>query len=345
MLAVDAIGLGRKVMESCPEREVTVETEVEGKQIDFDLSLPVMKLAFGSGLSIDANVPSQHDLKTWLNRDDRYTMLKGDDKRRKQIDAFVTKTVEERQLWVRDGLLAAGLLEPAYTVLGHGGIAKSSKENFAEHLAKSHSLFVFDTNVFMRHIFSNYLKLRLTTMGTTNTATVPAAIWELEDIANRDDPEQARLARSAFRDVVSMQSSTKYQVIESQSIEMPSDRLIRQQVRGFKWSGTEWKEPGEVVTFGTEAKVFVTFDRVSALAAQAEGMACTSLDVPVGGPTWSVKPVRSQKMEEMIGAFLSELAIARGVITIKNEDVTMRVSGDWAGKSSLEWIEGKVRLE
>lgn len=345
MQIVDATELGRTVIGKYKEAKVNVK--VEAKDLDFDLFLPVLQAEIDSSSSeirLSTNDSSEAQLKASLNEDAQYASLGKEDKRCKQTDAFVAKLVEERQRWIGDSLLAAGLSEPNYTMLGMHGSAATAGETYAEHLAKLHQLMVFDTNVFMRHLFSNYLRLRLSTSSNVNAATVPGVVWELEDIANRtDNREQARIARSAFRDVAKLQSFTKCQVISARELDIPSDRLIRQQVRDFHWGGVQWTENGK--TYGTETKIFVTFDRVSALAAQAEGMVCTSLDSPVGGPTWHVKPIGSESLEETVGSFCVELAITAGVVKVGKDDDTVRISGDWAGKSNMQWINGKVRLE
>lgn len=347
MPIIDSSELGNKLVAKYANGEMSLNVRIEGKDVDMDLFLPIARTTLDQQffqMQIAINDSSESDLKSALNQKAEYTGLHAGDRKRKEIDAYLLKVVEERQRWIRDCLLGAGLLDPSYTMLGRRGYAATAPETYAEHVAKRHELMVFDTNIFMRHLISNYLALRPSNLGILNTATAPAVIWELEDIANRDDREQSRLARSAFRDVARMQSSTKFQPIEARTVEPTSDRLIRQQVRDFKWVGTRWKgEDGK--EYLNESKLFVTFDRVSSLAAQGEGMLCTSLDVPVEASNWSVKPVPSQTFSDMVGSFFVEIAICRGNVSIGDDSKTLRVSGDWAGKSNKEWIEGKVRID
>jgi hypothetical protein len=343
----DASKLGKTIIERYSKKEMVVNARIEANDVDFDLFLPLGKATIDSSsstlhFSIDGS--SDSELKTLLDGESTYRNLPKDDKKRKQIEAFCTKLVDQRQGWIRDCLLAAGLLEPSYSMLGARGFISTPKGTYAKSLEDAHHLMVFDTNIFMRHLISNYLRLRVSTIDSLHTATPPAVVWELEDIANRADDDQARIARSSFRDIARMQSSTKYLVIMTRELDSASDRLIRKQVRDFNWDGDMWKtEKGE--TFGTKTKIFVTFDRVSALAAHAEGMVCASLDVPTTNTAWNLKPIGSQPMEEMVGSIFFEAAILREVITLGDKEDTMRISGDWPGKSNTEWIEGKVRLD
>jgi len=346
----DPSNLGQKILELYSESRAIIEAKTEGKDVEKTVFIPIAHASFGSELKLESTETTDDEIRKQLESGSpQYSQLEPDDKERKQIDAFATKVVERRRHWLRDALLASGLIDPSYSILGRIGIAFPGKVTLAKDFQPKHYLYVFDTNVFARHLISNYLRLRLSqsTMKDILVATPPAVIWELEEIANRRvDEEETRIARSAFRDVAYMESSMKVQLIPAKGADTEtvlSDRLIRRQVREFKWNPLAVLKTEEV---STEAKVFVTFDRVSALAAQAEGLVCCSLDVPVEQGSWTLNPVDAQSREDALGSFFAELSVLRGTIRVRSgAKPEFYVLGDWPGKANHEWIKGQIRHE
>jgi hypothetical protein len=335
------------VLERCSKSPLNIEAMVEGKDVAILLFVPVGRLCFDSRAEVECSSISEDEIRRELARNAEYSKLQSGDKQRKQIDAFVAKSVEQRKRWIRDALLGSGAIDPTYSILGVHGLTSIGKQTLAEHLKPKHYLHVFDTNILMRHLISNYFRLRVepSVLKDVLAAIPPAVLWELEDVSNREESsEEERAARSAFRDVAYVQSSMKRQAIPARlSEDKPSDRLIRLQIRQFNWQPLGVLKPEEVKT---EAKIFMTFDRVSALAAQAEGLACCSLDVPLEQQRWTVAPIGSQSFEEMVGTFLAELSVLRGTVKVScAAGGQFFLLGDWPGKTGHEWVKGHVRYE
>jgi hypothetical protein len=326
---------------------MNIEAIIEGKDIAKTLFVPVGRLFFGPKAEVECSEDSEEEIRRELARNAAYSQLKSEDKQLKQINAFVASSVEQRKRWIRDALLGAGVIDLTYSVLGVQGIASLGKESLAQHLQPKHYLHVFDTNILMRHLISNYFRLRVqpSVLKDVLAAIPPAVIWELEDASNRDETsEDGRTARSAFRDVAYVQSSMRRQTISAKiSEDKPSDRLIRLQIRQFNWDPLTVLKPEEVKT---ESKIFMTFDRVSALAAQAEGLACCSLDVPLEQQRWRFAPIGIQSLEEMLGTFLAELSVLRRSLKVGCQaGGQFFVLGDWSGKTSGDWVKGNIRCE
>lgn len=347
MPIMDPESLGRIVLERCPKGRMNIEAMVEGKDVTILLFVPIGRLFFGSKAEVECSADSEDEIRQQFARNTEYSELKSEDKQRKQIDAFATRSVEQRKSWIRDALLGAGVIDLTYSVLGVQGLASLGKQTLAEYLQPKYYLHFFDTNILMRHVISNYFRLRIQPLVLKDVlaAVPPAVIWELEDASNRDEAsEEGRTARSAFRDVAYIQSSMRRQVVPVKiSEDKPSDRLIRLQIRQFNWIPLAVLKTEEVKT---EAKIFMTFDRVSALAAQAEGLACCSLDVPLEQQGWAFAPIGVQSLEEMLGTFLAELSVLRRCLKVSCAvGGQFFVLGDWPGKTSHDWVKGNVRCE
>ncbi len=349
-----AISLGQTMLSLYRERRITVYFRVEGKDVESYLYVPICSLSFGEDLK--ANAIPEISIRKSVRDQPEYEKLLEDSKSqddskvapatlKKLIDAYAAQAAISSERWLRDCLFAAGILEPTYSLLGYMGLSKTGQVTFAEHLEALSYLLVFDTNIFIKNVFSNYLRLRKSDTSKTLTSTVPAVIWELETKANnKSKPQESRLAKGAFRDVALMQSSTKYIRFQGQDSEAePSDRLIRQQVRKFHFEEFVQTLPHMRVI---DKKLFVTFDRTNALAAHAEGILCCSLDVPLEQSSWPLQPVGNQTRDELVGCLLMQLAILGGTTKITcNGMKDSFIMGDWAGKSSNDWISGFVRLE
>jgi hypothetical protein len=334
-----AASLGERILALYRKRKITINFKVEGKDVDSFIYVPICSLSLVDELHV-SSMPGK-SIKESVGKQHEYEELSKDTSEKgktvlKQVNAFVTEATSSSDRWLRDCTFAAGLLEPTYSILGYKGLSKIGEETLAEHLQSLHDyLLAFDTNVFISNLFSNYLRLRNSDMSKTSTATMPAVVWELERKANdKTKPRESRLAKNAFRDVASMQAATKHmKCLPKETEAEPSDRLIRRQIRNLL------DENGKPVIY---PRIFVSFDRINALAAHAEGILCCSVDVP----EQPLKLVGSEKLNETVGSLLLELAIFGGIMKITCDRMTdYYVTGDWAGKTSREWLSGLVRLD
>jgi hypothetical protein len=334
-----AAPLGERILTLYKKRKITVNFKVEGKDVDSFIYVPICSLSLVEELPV-STMP-ERAIRESVEKQDGYKELSKDAGEKgntalKQVNAFVAEAISSSGRWLRDCAVAAGLLEPTYSVLGYKGQSKIGEQTLAAHLRSLNDyLLAFDTNVFIRNLFSNYLRLRYSDMSKTSTVTIPAVVWELERKANdKTKPRESRLAKNAFRDVASMQAATKHMKYLPKETEMePSDRLIRRQVRNLV------DENGRPVIY---PRIFVTFDRINALAAHAEGILCCSVDVP----EQPLKLVRLEELNEAVGGLLLELAIFGGITKITCDGMSdYYVTGDWAGKTSHEWLSGFVHLD
>jgi hypothetical protein len=331
-----------RFLELYKRRRVSIEIRVEGKDIETNIFVPFCSIYYDDNeLNIATNQSPGIVLTDLVKMED--PELESYPEQTKQAKAFIEKVVQMREKWVRDCVFASGLIEPTYSLLGFEGRSANSQKSFASLISPESYLHFFDTNIFMKHFVSNYLGPRRQDMDKMVAATAPAVVWELEALSSRDtrdqDMQQSRIAKSAFRDLSFIQGSAKYIGILPESEDEksdPSDRMIRSQIRRFVWYGTN-DEPAKAT-----AKLFVTFDRISSLAAHAEGLLCASLDVPIEKSSWDVMSI-THSPEDMTGSLLREFAIMCGKMKLGCEGVTdLYIMGDWPGKSSHEWIKGLI---
>jgi hypothetical protein len=342
---VDLASLGRRFLDLYTQRRVSIEINVEGKDIETNIFVPLCNINYNDAeLNITTDQSPTVVLTDLLKVQD--PELDSYPDQTKEAARFVEKVADEREKWVRDCVFASGLIEPTYSLLGFKGMSANPRKPLASFLTPESYLHFFDTNVFMKHLLSNYFTLRRTELDKIVAATVPAVIWELEALSSRDskDPRESRIAKSAFRDISIIQGSTGYFDLlpetEDDAAE-PSDRLIRRQIRRLNWTGIHDTDLPRA-----HEKLFVTFDRISSLAAHAESLLCIALDLPIEKESWDVVALDSQRDENMLGSVLREFSIMFGMMRLRCEGLTdLYISGDWAGKTSHEWIEGLTRLE
>jgi hypothetical protein len=332
--------LGEKVLDLYKRKKITVSFLVEGKDVESFMYVPICTLSVGEELEVKS-IPEK-DIRQAIEKEREYNELRKDTSDRgraalKQVNSFVAEAALSSDRWLRDCAFAAGLIEPEYSILGPKGLFRAGEGTLAEHLQSlRNELLAFDTNIFVSNLFSNYLRLRACDMSNTATVTIPAVIWELERKANDEKakPRDSRLVKNAFRDVATMLAVTKHFDYRPRETEAnPSDRLIRQQIRNLL------DEHGKPMIY---RRILVTSDRINALAAQAEGIWCCSVDVPE--KPWKLQG--SKTPNETVGGLLFELAIFSGIAKITCDGMSdYYVMGNWAGKASHEWLSGLVRFD
>jgi hypothetical protein len=336
------MSLGRSFLGLYKRRRVGIEVNVEAEDIGPYVFVPLCSIYYDDAeLEIVTDQSPTSALTDTLEKMSselvKSVEQKNDQKDNPKNNAirFVTGLVDEREKWVRDCVFASGLVEPTYCLLGFKGGSASPRKPLADFFPPTSYLHFFDTNVFMKHLVSNYFTLRGKKLESVVAAIAPGVIWELEGLSSRREIRESRLARSAFPDVSFIQGSNGYHAllpgIEDDSAQ-PNDRLIRRQIHRMNWTACP--------------KVFMTFDRISSLAAHAESLLCMSLDVPMEKAAWTVVALESQPDESVLGLVLREFSIMFGMLRLRCEGVTdTYLRGDWPGKTSHEWIEGLTRWE
>jgi hypothetical protein len=273
-----------------------------------------------------------------------------------------TKKLETNKR-IRDCVFSSGLFQADGTTLGlvseETSLYKNKSEGYKKMKLKNlynllfSNIVVFDTNSFINHVISNHcIKHSHKKMMKSEIYISPTTIWELENMCKAENSKneemfrKARLAKSAFRDIIFIQNICKTCILNSKKItisdfssvknilsEGEADRLIRNEISEMKEIGKYKKD-----------FIFVTSDSFNCLAAGAEGIRSCFLPKPNILDSYLIHK-NSMKKNELIGSFIREMAEDFGKIKIETKLGPIIVDGDWKGKQPRDWVNGEINLD